>query len=242
MLCSIHDVAPRFERQIDRLVDAVQRAQGGGPLAMLVVPCHWGDDPLMAGSDFARRLRGWSDQGYDMFVHGWFHRDDQMHRAAATRWKARVLTASEGEFLGLPRATAAQRMRDGKALIEDITGRAVAGFIAPAWLYGAGAQAALSDAGFALAEDHMRVWHPATQRRLARGPVVTWASRSPMRTLSSLAVAAAARQLKWLQSTVRVAVHPGDTGKAEIMSSIDRTIRAIARTHQPASYPSLLQG
>ena len=95
-----------------------------------------------------------------MFVHGWFHQDRAAHTGFAAI-KAHHLTASEGEFLGLSRDVAAQRMADGRALIEDIIGRPVAGFVAPAWLYGDGARAALADSGFALAEDHFRVWRPA---------------------------------------------------------------------------------
>src|SRR3546814_3302789 len=99
-----------------------------------------------------------------MFVHGWFHEDTATHSGAA-QFKARHMNAGEGEFLGLDEATALQRMNDGKALIEDVIGRQTAGFIAPAWLYGDGAHAALRKAGFALAEDHWKVWNPATGDR-----------------------------------------------------------------------------
>ena len=56
-----------------------------------------------------------------------------------------------------------------------------------------GALQALSEARIALAEDHMRVWSPATGQKLAGGPVITWASRTRARLLSSLAVAALSR-------------------------------------------------
>ena len=69
-------------------------------------------------------------------------------------------------------------MRRGKALVEDITGRAATGFIAPAWLYSEGARAALADAGFALAEDHARVWRRRAAASSHAGPVITWASRT----------------------------------------------------------------
>jgi predicted deacetylase len=124
------------------------------------------------------------------------------------------MTAGEGEFLGLGREEAARRMAAGRKLVEDITGKAAAGFVAPAWLYGEGALAALCSSDFALAEDHMRVWRPQSGETLARGPVITWASRSPMRTASSLAFAALARRALRPLDVVRVAAHPGDTNKA----------------------------
>jgi predicted deacetylase len=131
-------------------------------------------------------------------------------------------------------------MAEGKALLEDITGRPAAGFIAPAWLYGPGAMEALAASGFALAEDHMRVWRPATGETLARGPVVTWASRTAMRTASSLAFAALARTALLPLKTVRVAVHPGDLGKSSILTSIDRTLAAFASSRTVSRYSALL--
>ncbi len=88
------------------------------------------------------------------------------------------MTAGEGEFAALPprRGAGPDDPRPRRRRGRD--GRAAAGFIAPAWLYSDGARAALADAGFALAEDHFRVWRPADGAVLARGPVVTWASRS----------------------------------------------------------------
>ena len=126
-----------------------------------------------------------------MFVHGWFHKDLATHEGLGARLKAQHMTAGEGEFLGLDQATALDRMRRGRALIEDVTGCKVAGFIAPAWLYGEGAKAALAEAGFALAEDHWKVWQPVSGRVLVRGPVLTWASRSHARIASSLFAARA---------------------------------------------------
>ncbi len=178
-------------------------------------------------------------RGVEMFVHGWFHRDTAEHSGVAG-FKARHMTAGEGEFLGLSAAEAGRRMADGKALIEDIIGRPSAGFVAPAWLYGPGALEALAASGFALAEDHMRVWHPATGATLARGPVITWASRSTMRTASSLAFAALARTALRPLETVRVAVHPGDVGKSSLLASIDRTLDGFASQRRVSRYSALL--
>lgn len=240
LLLSLHDVGPRFETEIDRLVDHVSRHVALKALAMLVVPNHWGDHPLIAGSPFASRLRSWADRGVSLFAHGWYHRDDSRHAGAASRLKARYMTAGEGEFLGLDHTTALQRMTDGRALIEDISGRPVAGFVAPAWLYGAPALTALEQAGFALAEDHMRVWSPQTGVTLARGPVITWASRSRARIASSLAVARLLPPLLPFAPVVRIAVHPGDAHVPSLMLSIDDTLRRVRRSHAPARYDDLL--
>lgn len=240
LLVSIHDVSPKFEGAVDRLADLVSRGMEAPRYAMLVVPDHWGDAPIRAGTPFASRLRAWSDAGVDMFVHGWFHLDKSEHSGALARFKATRMTAGEGEFLGLDHATARARMADGRKLIEDIIGRRATGFIAPAWLYGDGARRALADEGFALAEDHMRVWRPATGEVVAKGPVITWASRSRWRIASSLAVAALARGALPRKAWMRLAVHPGDTNVPALTDSIARTIASLSRGARFARYRELL--
>ncbi len=245
LLASIHDVGPRFAPQVDALAERLDRHLGAARFAMLVVPDHWGAAPLAADPAYARRLRSWADAGVEMFVHGWSHRDDAPAGLAASAGAAgtfsrRHMTAGEGEFAALSHAEALARMIRARAVVEDATGRAAAGFIAPAWLYSDGTRAALADAGFALAEDHFRVWRPADGAMLARGPVVTWASRSAWRRRGSRVVAAAARVGLRGARTVRVAVHPGDCGEPAILASIDATLAAFARRHRAGRYADLV--
>ena len=239
LLASIHDVGPRFEREVDQLAGLLSGILGGPKFAMLVVPDHWGEAPLAEAPAFQRRLRDWADQGVEMFVHGWYHKDLAAHSGAAA-FKARHMTAGEGEFLGLAQSVAAQRMADGRKLIEDAIGRPVAGFIAPAWLYGEGARAALADSQFALAEDHLRVWQPASGRVLTKGPVITWASRSKPRQLSSRFFAGLARHALHSQRVVRAAVHPGDVTVPALLGSITATFSAFAARRPAGRYADLL--
>ena len=239
LLASIHDVGPRFESEVDRLVGQLEAHVGAGRFAMLVVPDHWGEAPLAAAPAFAARLRAWADSGVEMFLHGWSHRDDSDHEDPRAAFKARHMTAGEGEFLGLSEAEATRRLRAGRKVVEDAIGRPVAGFIAPAWLYGPGAHAALAAEHFPLAEDHMQVWNPRNGAVLARGPVITWASRSRARIRSSLAFAAVGRLILQPLRTVRVAVHPGDAHVPALLHSIDATLAAF-RGRRAARYSDLL--
>lgn len=236
LLASIHDVGPRSESAFDRL-HALFGQLGVSRPALLVVPDHWGEAPIRPGTHFATRLRGLSDQGHEIFLHGWFHRDTSAHEGLASL-KARHMTAGEGEFLGLDAAEAARRIADGRALLEDIIGRPVTGFVAPAWLYGEGAHKALRESGMPIAEDHWRVWNPATGATLARSPVITWASRTPMRRASSLAVAALARTLP-LPRLMRLAVHPGDVTSRALIGSIGATLTSLLKTHAIGRYADL---
>ena len=238
LLLSIHDVSPRHEAQTDWLWAYLSQGRPT-PIALLVVPNFWLEAPIIAGTPFASRLRDWAEAGAEIFLHGYTHRDNAVHTTAAARLKAKRMTAGEGEFLGLGHAEAARRLHDGQRLIEDVTGRALAGFVAPAWLYGDGAKAALAETSLPLAEDHWRVWEPQTGAVLARSPVITWATRTPLRKASSLAVAALARVAP-RPRIVRVGVHPGDCNSRAVMSSIVRSVASLRRTHRPSRYADLM--
>ncbi len=236
LLPSIHDVGPRFEEQIDALADRLTHLLGRPGFAMLVVPDHWGEAPLARAPAYAAKLRGWADQGVEMFVHGFSHRDD----AAVKGFAQRHMTAGEGEFAALDDIAARAKIRDGRKIVEDAIGRPVAGFIAPAWLYSRQSIEAVKQAGFALAEDHMKVWNPHSGQTLARGPVITWASRSPARIRSSLMLAKLVQTVPLPWPVVRVAVHPGDTGVPMLLDSIDKTIGRLMQTRIPSRYADLL--
>ena len=239
LILSIHDVSPAHEDRIARLIALIERHAGAARYAMLVVPDFHGDWPIARYPDFQRWLRGLAGAGVEMFLHGWSHRDDAVHAGAADRWKASMMTAGEGEFLGLDQAEATRRLRDGRKLLEDIVGGPLAGFIAPAWLYGPGALAAIRAEGFALAEDHMKVWRPADGRVLSQGPVITYASRSPMRLASSLLVSKAATLALGSLRDLRLAVHPGDADSPPLMTEIDRALGVHLRRRSPARYADL---
>src|SRR5262249_13455384 len=161
------------ESEVGALVDLL-RPYVGDRIAMLVVPNHWGDAPIVPGTSFASQVRRWSDSGCEIFLHGFFHKDETRHTSKLDRLRGRVMTAGQGEFLGLCRNAASARIMEGRSLVEDVIGRPIDGFVAPAWLYGSGAREALVECHIPIAEDHMRVWSPVSGQELARGPVITW--------------------------------------------------------------------
>lgn len=242
LLLSIHDVTPATVPQVERLHKHLCDHGTARALAMLVVPDHWNSTAVASDSSFKSWLRARHGAGDEIILHGWSHRDESRADSAFSRFKGRWMTAGEGEFLSLLRDEALRRLRDGRALLEDIIGAPVPGFVAPAWLYGPGARAALAEAGFAFAEDHFRVWAPQSGAILARGPVITWATRSVPRAASSLAFAAVARATLNAFPTVRIGVHPGDAGAPHIMSSIAATVRRFRRSHALGRYVELTIG
>src|SRR4051794_32536938 len=237
LLASIHDVSPRFEGELDQLIDLLE-PYVGTRLAMLVVPNHWGDAPIVPGSPFATRLRAWAASGCEIFLHGYYHQADERPAGVLNRVRARLMTAGEGEFLALTRREAEARIARGRALIEDAIGRPIAGFVAPAWLYGPGINRVLEQFGVPIAEDHWRIWSPASGKELARGPVITWASRTRLRLASSLVAAAALRRSA--RGVLRVGMHPPDVRHSPLIESIHATMRVARRSRTPGSYSDLL--
>lgn len=239
LLVSIHDVTPAHAQRLDRLAPLIERHAGAGRFALLVVPDFHGRALLAPGTAFAARLRTWADAGCEIFLHGFTHRDETVHASATARLKAQRMTAGEGEFLGLGYEEARRRLIQGRNLVEDIIGGPVAGFIAPAWLYGVDSRCAIADLGFPLAEDHFRVWRPATGEILTRGPVITYASRTPLRLASSLLWSRLASRLLKASRTIRLAVHPHDVDSQALLREIDRALGSITRSHTPGRYGEL---
>jgi predicted deacetylase len=238
LVTSIHDVSPRHEGAIDRLEEQVMR-HSIHRVAMLVVPNFWGEAPIIRGTPFATRLRQRADRGVEMFLHGSEHRDQSPHYGWLKRLKATRMTAGEGEFLGLSSVVAEGRIAAGRALIEDIIGRPVAGFVAPAWLYGPDALDALQRSDIGILESHWRVWEAGSGRTLALSPVITWATRTRARKASSLAAAAVVRALPGPR-VIRLAVHPGDVTSPRVRRSISKTIDTLRRNRTVSSYADLV--
>lgn len=242
LLVAIHDVTPEHAWRFDQLNAMVEAAIGPGKAALFAVPDFHRRSKIGSDPSFSAKLRRMADAGCEVFLHGYFHQDSSSHAGKPQSWKARYLTAGEGEFLGAEYAEATRLLTDGRNAVEDVIGRPVAGFVAPAWLYSEATKQAIVDLGFPLAEDHFRVWEPHSKAVLTRGPVVTYASRTPMRLLSSLIWSRVAGVVLKPSPVVRVGIHPHDTGAPELISEIARTLGHFASSHVPSRYADLRRG
>lgn len=240
LLVSVHDVTPHHAARLARLMALIEPIIGAGRCALLVVPDFHGSGRSDADPAFVAQLRRWSDAGSEVFLHGYSHRDDHRHRSAVARFKAQRMTAGEGEFLGLDHAEAMLRLTAGRAMLEPLLGRPLAGFIAPAWLYSRDSLRALADQEFALAEDHWRVWQPQGHRIVARGPVLTYASRTPARLASSLLWSRIATVALSRARTVRFAVHPHDVDSPALCREITRALTVLTQSHRVGRYADLI--
>jgi predicted deacetylase len=239
VLVCVHDVTPRHTERLREIDDFLDRHGVSARYSMLVVPDFWREWPLQQHAEFGTWLRGLAERGVEMLLHGFYHRDETPHRGALARWKATTMTASEGEFLGLERDEALRRIADGRAVVEDVLGSPVTGFVAPAWLYSDGTRAALRELGFREAEDHLRVWNPQTGRVLVRGPVLGYASRDAQRIASSLAWSTVATRLLRPVPVTRFAIHPHDFDVGLLRREIDRALGSMLSWREPVLYREL---
>lgn len=147
----LHDVAPLNLPACERVLGAIRTAALPGPMppvTLLAVPCYhrsataWPDDAL-----FDRWLQQAHHQGHELALHGYTHLDDQPLGGWRDRLQRRWYTAAEGEFAALPAAEAQRRLEMGTAWFRR-QGWPVRGFVAPAWLTGPGARAALQQVPF----------------------------------------------------------------------------------------------
>lgn len=236
LLVSVHDATPRhFDRL--RAIDEWLARRGVDSYSMLVVPNFWYEWPLASHPGFAGWLRDRASAGVEMMLHGYYHKDD---RPSSGPLRARVTTAGEGEFSSLPRDEAEERIARGRAELEAALDRPVDLFVAPAWLYSAGTHDALAALGFRIAEDQLRVWSPSERRTLARGPVVSYASRSLGRVISSIAWSRVATIALAPQPLVRFAVHPHDLDSPALTRELDRALAILCERRTLTRYADLV--
>ena len=237
LLASIHDVGPRFESEVDQLADLLGGVLGGPKFAMLVVPDHWGVAPLGQAPAFRARLRRWADQGVEMFVHGWYHKDLAEH-TGVTGFKARHLTAGEGEFLDPDKPAALDLLLRGRTAVEAC-GVKVAGFIAPAWLLGAEAERAVCEAGFQYTTRIATVSDFVTGA-VHRSRSQVWSVRAGWRRACSLAWNSLLFQMCHGCPLTRIGIHPPDWEHPQIRNQILRIIGMALAAREPMTYEGWL--
>lgn len=236
----LHDVSPRHDERVRAIHAWLAELGVGSNYSMLLVPDFWASAPLGSHAGFTKWLRQRNDEGVEMVLHGFYHRDTTQHASALAAWKARTYTASEGEFFGLTEEEAGRRIDAGQEVLREVVGMPAEGFVAPAWLYSEGARAALASRGFLWAENHSTVWSPRSGRTLLRGPVVSYASRDLQRVIGSHLWSRTATVILRGQPVVRFALHPHDFDVPSLRSEIDRALRNFLRYRRPLLYRDLV--
>jgi uncharacterized protein len=242
LLVSIHDVAPPHLDVVARMRDDLAR-WGAARVTLLAIPDYHGRAPLERSPHTGRWLRRSAEAGDEIALHGYHHRQRGSIPSRLDRLRARALTAGEGECLALAEVDRRRMLHQGRRIVEDAIGRAVEGFVAPAWLEPRGFGRHLAAAGF-----H---WHEGSTwiERLDPGartlaPVIGFATRTRAREIASRAWAAGiAASLAPLATRglapIRIALHPADATSPAVMRAIERLVRWAAARYRCATVTEL---
>jgi uncharacterized protein len=220
-LCvSLHDVAPVTWTHCQRVLDAV-REVADIPLTLLVVPAYHG--ACSAQPHFEQAMSTQLAAGHELALHGYFHVDPQLPDGVIDWLRRRVYTAGEGEFVALSASEASERMTLGARWFEA-NGWPLAGFVAPAWLLGAGAWRALRT------RDDLQYTSTLTQlfvlpeAHSIRAPCLTYSVRSAWRRPTSIAWNTMMAALTRRAPVLRIGLHPYDAESRAVRRSWQRLL------------------
>lgn len=228
-LCvSIHDVAPETWPQCERLLRAV-RAVAAIPLTWLVVPAYHRSQE----ADTSLRMQRVLDQrlaaGDALALHGLSHLDEgPTPQNWRQRFIRRVYTASEGEFSAIDAAEARRRIDLGLAWFKQRDWPA-AGFVAPAWLLGAGAWNALRDYDFQYTTT-LRYFYALPSRRTLYAPSLVYAARNSVSQTFSRCRNRLLMHNLVAQPLVRFGLHPADAAYPELLRDMQRRLERLLLT------------
>jgi len=222
---SIHDVSPVWADEVEDAL-SMCREFGIRP-ALLAVPNFHNRAPLADNPAFCERLRELQADGHEVFLHGFFHRSAPSFDPSrgSTRWEwffaQRVASGGEAEMSDLSETEGRERIEAGERALRD-AGLRIDGFVAPAWSMPRWLLPLLGSRGYRFCEDHLRVYDPAAGQSRP-SVVLNWATRSPVRLLSTVLWCRAAKHARALVPA-RIAIHPADTRYILVRRELQRLL------------------
>lgn len=238
MAVVLHDVAPQTWPLYEPFIAALD-AIGNIPLTLLVVPDFHHLGALPAHHRFRAAIDARLARGDEVALHGYYHSDDLPLRPDPLDILRRRVYTREGEFVALDLDEARRRLERGLAMFAGFDWP-VAGFVAPAWLMGPAARAALAE--FPLRYTSSRtalVLLPRWQEVPA--PSLVWSARSAWRRRISRHWNA--RQLRRSAHFrfIRLGLHPVDLQHGGVRRFWLQTIRDLLPVRRALTKNAWLQ-
>jgi uncharacterized protein len=239
LVVSLHDVSPLTQGLCDKILVEL-RELGISQISLLVIPNHHGRAPIRESPAFQRWLTKAIGAGHEPVLHGYYHRRERERADSFLRILAtEYYTAGEGEFYNLSQAEAAKLLERGLADLSFLP-RKIAGFIAPAWLLGAEAEAAVRELGFLYTTRLSKVRVFNGNGDIASQSLV-WSTRASWRVSMSLV---------WNQSLslclggarlIRFGIHPPDAQQAMVWKQVRKLIMAFRNSRECVSYEKFVE-
>jgi predicted deacetylase len=241
LVVSLHDVSPLTQSLCDQILVQL-RELGIGQVSLLIIPNHHGRAPIGESPAFQRWLSRAIEAGHEPVLHGYYHRRE---RGKADSFVRRVMTefytAGEGEFYNPSSGEAATLLERGLADLSFLP-RKIAGFIAPAWLLGAEAEAAVRDLGFLYTTrlSTVRVFNGNGNCDIASQSLV-WSTRAAWRISMSLVWNRTLSFSLGCARLVRIGIHPPDAQDPLVWKQVRKLIMATIRSRQCVSYEKFIE-
>jgi predicted deacetylase len=234
LVVSVHDVAPATQSAVEEIVK--QLARHHAPVcSLLVIPNYHHRGSFAEDRGFVRWLQDLEAQGHEIVIHGYFHeRPRRNGESLPEKFFTRLYTKDEGEFYDLDYDEAFRRITQAREEFAK-AGLTPRGFIAPAWLLGAAAERAATEAEM---EYTTRLTGVRDLRSGDNFPARTlvYSVRSGWRRLASLAWnGVLAHQLAGA-ALARVSIHPTDRDHPEIWQQILRLTDRLVEDRSATTY------
>jgi predicted deacetylase len=241
LVVSLHDVSPLTRGAFSAMLDELA-ALGVARCSLLVIPDHHARGKMLADAGFCRWLEALAAAGHELVIHGYCHqRAARARETARQRYMTRVYTLGEGEFYDLPKAEAAALLALAQAEFRQLDAPAPTGFIAPAWLLGAGAAEAVREAGFRYTA-YLRGVEDCRTGEFIGSQSLVYSCRNAWRRAASLAWnAALARRLR-AASLLRLSLHPPDYQHAAIWRQVRRILGQVLAGRSLSTYDAFVLG
>lgn len=232
-MVSLHDVHPGSSAAIRAQVEALD-AIGVSRFSLLVVPDFHGDGRIGSDPGLCDWLRERVSLGDEVVLHGYHHLRVGAEESWRTVFWTRFYTRNEAEFLDLSRAAARALLRRGRETLAE-AGLAARGFIAPGWLMGREALAAVFDEGFEYTNTVSALMMAGGRVEASRS--WCWSSRAAWRRSASLGWNGAIAGAVSRQRVARLSLHPNDLYFPRVREQILRLAgRALESGRRPSTY------
>ncbi len=239
LVVSLHDVSPLTQALCENILAQLQEL-GVRQTSLLVIPNHHRQAPIADDPSFRSWLARKVDADHEPVLHGYFHqRQRQEGDSFYSRLTTEIYTAGEGEFFDLSDGEASDRLQRG---LEDLAflPRKVAGFIAPAWLLGAGAEAAVQKLGFRYTTrlGGLQIFGRSGE---VRSRSLVWSTRANWRSVLSLGWNRGLAIATARESLVRIAIHPPDLRHPAVWRQIRHLVAGMRRGRECVSYERIVE-
>lgn len=239
LVVSFHDLHPGSREVCERFLKRLA-ALGIDRMTLLVVPCWHGAPPFTEDEDYTNWLRGLAASGYEICLHGFFHKVTDVTGNLRNKIVGRVYTASEGEFYQITSEQADDLVARGLNMLRSDAGLPVTGFTPPAWLLSENGRGGLVRAGLMYSTTFAGVDLLQSNEQIA-APTVVWSCRNAWRRFVSRIWV---RYWGWHNRhapILRIAVHPGDFVDERVETSVYAQIeKAVGAGRTPVAYADLV--